>query len=296
MDRLVLWVKRIVGSTNTDLDPAHAPLFVNLLIAAFKSAVVRAVLWLILPADGAFQEGAHTTRSGIPVVVDQFIASLLKLAKPASRQECFLSFLIVAEHPLKNSVYSASPQRAVSPPSIAEGVDTYAVTMTWADEIVWMNKYPEQIWSFSWGELSLLRSDTPYLTYHFITMEIEDTIDDERVRKVLLLLEQVPLLQRDQTFKVDSAAKRERPHFRDLVEYFKFREVWKVFYVDHMHCTPFFEAVHNLIWSRITSSNDPMLRNIFLPTTVTAIPGTASFAYVFNFEMVAKNIKIKTLQ
>jgi hypothetical protein len=162
-DRLVLWVERIVGTA--ELIPVHAPLFVNLLVAAAKSAVMRAVLWLILPAPGAFQEGAGTTPGGIPVVVDQFIESLLTLANPASRLERFLSFLFVAEHPLKGAVHTASAQRAV-------GVGTYAETMSWADEIVWMDKYPQQTWSLSWGELNLMRTDTPYFSLQVLLRRV----------------------------------------------------------------------------------------------------------------------------
>lgn len=56
--------------------------------------------------------------------------------------------------------------------------------------------------------------------------EIQDVIDDERVRRVLLLIDRVPQEQLQCIFIADGVAKRVQQHFRALVEYCKFRELW----------------------------------------------------------------------
>jgi hypothetical protein len=237
MDRLVLWVKRIVGTA--ELIPAHAPLFVNLLVAAAKSAVVRAMLWLILPAPGAFQEGADSTPGGIPVVVDQFIESLLTLTKPASRLERFLSFLIVAEHPLKGAVHTASPQRSVS-------VDNYAVTMSWADEIVWMDKYPKQT---SWGELNLLRTDTPYLSLQVLLRRVHQ--ESNKPLLWLELLTSMPKVIVSARFEADvnmsavndiqfGSRLNYAAHFLTFIDSRRVVELWRLIATPYLNSNPTF--------------------------------------------------------
>ena len=263
MDRLMLWVKRIFGVTNTDLDPAHASVFVNLLVAAAMSAVVRAVFWLILPAKDAFQEGADTTLGGIPVVVDQFIDSLLNLAKPVSRLERFLTFLIVAEHPLKGAVHIASPQRTVSPPNIAVGVDSYAVTMTWANEIVWMDKYPQQTWSLSWGELTLLRTDTPYFSLQVLLRRLHQETEASKSLDWLELLTSMPKDIVRETFLADvnmcavngihqfgAHLKHTAAHFLTFVDSRRVVELWRIFETTLLNSNPAFveEAQNHLLF------------------------------------------------
>jgi hypothetical protein len=258
MDRLVLWVERIVGTA--ELIPAHAPCFVNLLVAAAKSAVVRAVLWLILPARGVFQERADATRGGIPVVVEQFIESLLTLAKPASQLERFLSFLFVAEHPLKGAVRTASPQRAVNPPNIAVGVDTYAVTMTWADEIVWMDKYPKQTWSLSWGELNLMRNDTPYFSLQVLLRRLHQETNTSL--HWLELLTSMPKDIVSASFEADvnmsavngihqfgARLKHTAAHFLNFVDSRRVTELWRLFETPYLNSNPAFveEAQNRLL-------------------------------------------------
>lgn len=136
-------------------------------------------------------------------------------------------------------------------------------------ELVWMKSKANETATINWFMAKNALKDAPYLSYFFIQRVIENYIDDQRIRQVLLLMERVPLDQKEMCFEADRVAKPLRKHFVVLKDYCKFREMWKHYNTDHSKNKDFFEAVHMEIWSRIALNDDAVLIKMFLPKEVT---------------------------
>ena len=145
-------------------------------------------------------------------------------------------------------------------------------------ELDWLRTINSLRAEFSWAMMERTLSNTPYLSFHFVREEISEIIDDKRVRKAVELMNRVPAAHRLMNFDADGSAKVNRPHFTVLLEYFRFREVWKIFYVNHHTENPFFDAVHMNLWAEISIANNMELKRLFVPQDV--FPGNHTFAEV----------------
>ena len=100
--RLLSWVHRIV--CRTELTSQDAPIYVDLLVAAAKDGIVRAILWHMLPVRDSLQQRV-TGMDGRSFSL-KFIDTLLKLSDSNNWIASFLPFLIICKHPLVRDHFS----------------------------------------------------------------------------------------------------------------------------------------------------------------------------------------------
>jgi hypothetical protein len=190
----------------------------------------------------------------------------------AAEWKKFRTFLAVIDHPSMKLKEGSS------------AVSYEEVSTTPKQEVDWLRSNPAPVFEMSWDLFETALSDSPYLSYFYVKMEIEEVIDDIKIRKVRALLEKVPPEHIQMSFVAENSRVRLRQHFLALIDYSKFYELWKYFLPERGAEqggggadrpgtetdaeTRFFDAVHMNIWSRIASTDDPGLRKLFLPETI----------------------------
>ena len=287
-----------------EIQPKHKKIFVAFFSLMMQDTAARALLLLVrpdplflkdfqkdtaageylFPGEAKEKTKAETAEKELHATMLSFVDFFKLKVVQSPGWKRYRAFLSVVDHP-------AWPQGSVT---TAAYDDCHEQVASPTDELRWMRtviaKGPFEV---SWPRFRSGIDDSPYLSYFFITQEISDSIDDIKVHKVLQLLKRVPPNQLSMTFRVDFVLKPLRQHFLALVNYCKFRMLWKAFYYDHTDSPEqlvnnwkrsFFEEVHKQIWAHIITSPDTYLGTLFLPTTVTSTE-VMTFCEVLGQEM-----------
>ena len=242
VDRLVLWVQNIMG--RTELSVTDVPIFVRLLTVTTSNPTVRAILWLVLPANDALP-GRMAEVERIQYM-EQFIESMVSQSDLRYRQRGFLSFLTMCEHPLArlvviepaDTVSSASSGIAAVPLSIT------TIPLSWREEMDWMAKYAHKGWLFSASELDLLQQFSPYFSLH-ILIRLYHEKTENWVRCVELMRALRPKSVLDERFQanVNCSDLQFVPRVTIGAHFHTFLESTRVVHIWHKISTPFLNAI-----------------------------------------------------